>query len=84
MIGKYMRTKTLAVLLAASAVPALADEGTAEQQRDCVIDVITWCGEHIFAPDRDKKIGDCLWERRTQISSACRSHLRPPKNSAPT
>src|SRR5262245_10628195 len=32
-----------------------------------------------LAPDRDELIGYCLWLHRTQISGACRFHLRPPK-----
>jgi hypothetical protein len=72
----------MAVRLAAfvSACPAgAADNGTAEQQRDCVNDAMTWCSQFIFAPDRNTKIGDCLWQHRTQISRACYARLRPPR-----
>jgi hypothetical protein len=54
----------LAALTAAR--PALADE-RADQERDCTGDVLTWCGQYVFAPDRDEQIGYCLWEHRTQI-----------------
>ncbi len=73
-----MKKMLAAVLLLAASAPAIADE-RADQERDCIGDALTWCGQHVFAPDRDLKIGDCLWERRTQISRACRSHLRQPK-----
>jgi hypothetical protein len=43
-------------------------------------DALAWCGQYIFAPDRNLKIGDCLWEHRAQISGACRSHLLPPNS----
>lgn len=71
---------TLAVFALASAGPADADDrGTPEQQRDCMNDAMTFCSQHIFAPDRNDKIGLCLWQHRTQISRACFVHLRPPK-----
>jgi hypothetical protein len=83
-----MTAKMLAIALvlaaSASARPALADDaGTAEQQRDCMGDALTYCGQYIFAPDRNVQIGDCLWRYRAQISRECRSHLRPPKKPPP-
>jgi hypothetical protein len=85
--GNYMKATMLAaaLLLAASASvePALGDQDRAEQERDCTNDALTWCSQYIFAPDRDEQIGYCLWEHRTQISRACRSHLRPPKRPLP-
>jgi hypothetical protein len=82
----YMRANGLAVvsflIACASSGPAVADD-IAAQQRDCMIDALTWCSQWIFAPDRDLKIGDCLWQHRAQISRACYAHLRPPKKSAP-
>ena len=81
MRGLVKKTLAAALLLAASS-PAVAD-GRADQEQDCINDALTWCGQHVFAPDRDLKIGDCLWEHRTQISRACRSHLRPPKRPPP-
>jgi hypothetical protein len=54
------------------------DDGTPEQQRDCRGDAMTYCGQFIFAPDRNARIGECLWQRRAQVSRECRSHLRPP------
>jgi hypothetical protein len=83
---KATRMAAVALVLAASASagPGRADDnGTAEQQQDCIGDALVWCGHHIFAPDRNLKIGDCLWEQRAQISVACRSHLRPPKKPTP-
>jgi hypothetical protein len=63
-----------------SACPARADDnGTAEQQRDCMNDAMTWCSQYIFAPDRNTRIGGCLWQRRAQISRACYAHLHPPR-----
>lgn len=50
-----------------------------DQQRDCMGDAMTYCSQHIFAPDRDAKIGYCLWQYRASISRECRSHLRPRK-----
>ena len=70
-----------ALLLAASVV--LAEDERAEQARDCTNDALTWCSQYIFAPDRDEQIGYCLWLHRTQISKACRSHLRLPKKPPP-
>jgi hypothetical protein len=66
-----------------SASPALADDddGTPEEQRDCRNDAMTYCGQYIFAQDRNAKIGACLWQHRTQISRECRSHVRPPKKT---
>lgn len=77
-----MKTRLLAVALGlvtvASAGPALAEgNGTPEQRRDCTNDAMTYCSQHIFAPDRDARIGDCLWQHRMQISRECRAHLRP-------
>jgi hypothetical protein len=70
---------------AVSAGPALADDnGTPVQQGDCMGDALAWCGQYIFAPDRNLKIGDCLWEHRAQISGACRLHLLPPKKPGPS
>lgn len=67
----------------ASTGPALADNPTQDQhqdqQRDCMGDAMTYCSQHIFAPDRDAKIGYCLWQYRASISRECRSHLRPRK-----
>jgi hypothetical protein len=41
-------------VLPASAGSALADDkGTAEQQQDCMGDALAWCGEYVFAPDRN-------------------------------
>jgi hypothetical protein len=79
-----MNAKMVAAVSAISALvlagPAPAeDRGTPEQERDCMQDAMTYCGEHIFAPDRNAKIGLCLWQHRTQISRACFAHLRPPK-----
>jgi hypothetical protein len=76
-----MLAVTLGLAAFASAGPALADDddGTPEQQRDCRNDAMTHCGQFIFAPDRNAKIGACLWQRRAQVSRECRSHLRPPK-----
>jgi hypothetical protein len=65
-------TPAVALVLAVSvsAGPAFAnDNGTAEQQGDCMGDALAWCGQYIFAPDRNLKIGDCLWERRTDLRS---------------
>jgi hypothetical protein len=50
-------------------------EGTPEEQRDCQADALTYCGEHIFAPDRNTRIGNCLMQHRAQISRECRAHL---------
>ncbi len=72
----------VALLLAASASAGSAlaeDNGTAEEQRDCTGDAMTYCGQYIFAPDRNTRIGNCLWAYRAHISAACRAHLRPPK-----
>jgi hypothetical protein len=71
----------LAFFAFASAEPADADHkgGTPEQQRDCMSDAMAFCSQHIFAPDRDDKIGLCLWQHRTQISRACFAHLRAPR-----
>jgi hypothetical protein len=76
-----MLAVTLCLVAFGSAGPALADDddGTPEEQRDCRHDAMTYCSQYIFAPDRNKKIGDCLWQRRAQISRECRSHLRPPR-----
>jgi hypothetical protein len=79
-----VKARMLAVALGlatfASAGSARADSnGTAEQQRDCMNDAMTYCSEHVFAPDRNEKIGTCLWQHRAQISRACYVHLRPPK-----
>lgn len=80
-----MKAIAVALVLAASARMVLADDnGTVEQQQDCMGDALVWCGQWVFAPDRNLKIGDCLWEHRVQISGACRSHLRPPKKPVPT
>lgn len=68
----------LAALVSASAVRA-DENGTAEQQRDCMNDAMTWCSQYIFVPDRNTRIGNCLWQRRAQISRACYAHLRPPR-----
>jgi hypothetical protein len=78
-----MKTKMLLVafvlVTSASAGRAFADDnGTAEQQRDCMSDALTYCIQYIFAPDRDAQIGGCLWQHRAQISKACYSHLRSP------
>jgi hypothetical protein len=60
-----------------SAGPALADDnGTADQQRDCSNDAMIDGNRYIFAPDRDAKIGLCLWHHRTLISQACQAQLR--------
>jgi hypothetical protein len=82
--GTTVKARMLAVALGlatfASAGSARADNnGTAEQQRDCMNDAMTYCSEHVFAPDRNEKIGACLWQHRAQISRACYVHLRPPK-----
>jgi hypothetical protein len=77
-----MNARTLAAALGlaafASACPAWAeDSGTADQQRDCMNDAMTYCSQYIFAPDRNARIGACLWQYRAQISRACYAHLRP-------
>jgi hypothetical protein len=72
----------LILVVSAAGRPAIADE-QADQERDCKDDALTWCGQYVFAPNRDQQIGYCLWEHRTQISSACRSHLRQPKRPPP-
>ena len=76
-----MNARMLAVALmlaaSASAGPARADNGTAEQQRDCMNDAMTYCSQYIFAADRNARIGACLWQNRAQISRACFAHLRP-------
>lgn len=82
-----MNARTLAVtLVAAAAVAAFAPEGRAvadengsfEEQRDCMNDAMMFCSQHIFAPDRNERIGFCLWQHRYQISRACSTHLRTP------
>jgi hypothetical protein len=82
--GITMNARMLAVALVlaafASAGPARAgDDGTAEQQRDCMNDAMTYCSQYIFAPDRNTRIGTCLWQYRAQISRACYAHLRPTR-----
>jgi hypothetical protein len=76
-----MNARTLMVTLALAAAGAAHadDRGSADQQRDCMNDAMTFCSQHIFAPDRNDKIGLCLWQHRSQISRACLSHLRPPR-----
>jgi hypothetical protein len=79
--GTFMNARMLAVALMlaafASAGPARAGaSGTAEQQRDCTSDAMTWCSQYIFAADRNARIGACLWQNRAQISKACYAHLR--------
>jgi len=70
---------TMAVAACAPANQAVADEnGTTEEQRDCINDAMTFCSQHIFAPDRNERIGLCLWQHRYQISRACYGHLRAP------
>jgi hypothetical protein len=84
-VGKTcMKAKILVVALGlvtvASAGSAVADDrGTAQQQRDCTNDAMTYCSQYIFASDRNAKIGACLWQHRGQISKACQSQLRPPR-----
>jgi hypothetical protein len=84
-----MKVGTLIVLVlaaSASAVVAQAhaeDNGTPEQQRDCMGDAMVHCGAFLFAPDRNVQIGNCLWLHRTEISKECRAHLRPPPPPSP-
>jgi hypothetical protein len=82
-----MNVRTLMVTLALACAPAGAahadDRGSPEQQRDCMNDAMTFCSQHILAPDRNDKIGLCLWQHRMQISRACFAHLRPPKRGIP-
>ncbi len=82
----HMKTRMLAGALAAAALswpgPAPADDrGTFEQQRDCTNDAMTFCSQYIFVRDRNARIAACLWENRTRISLACRSHLHAPRRS---
>jgi hypothetical protein len=82
--GIDMKARIIAVALGLAAFAttgsaAADDRGTAEQQRDCMNDAMTFCSEHVFAPDRNEKIGACLWQHRAQISRACNAHLRPPR-----
>jgi hypothetical protein len=78
-----MVVAALVVAGAACTISARADE-RADQQRDCTGDAMNFCSQFIFAPDRDLRIGSCLWEHRAQISPACRTHLHPPpRRSAP-
>jgi hypothetical protein len=84
MEGTTMNARMLAIALVlaafASAGPTRAGgDGTAEQQRDCTSDAITYCSQYIFASDRNTRIGACLWQNRAQISRACYAHLRPMK-----
>jgi len=74
---------TVAVAAWAPAGQAVADDnGTSEEQRDCMNDAMMFCSQHIFAPDRNERIGLCLWQHRLQISRACYGHLRaPPRRS---
>jgi hypothetical protein len=79
-----MKVRIFAVALGVAAFAAAGsasadDNGTAEQKRDCMNDAMTHCGQYVFAPDRNEKIGACLWQNRAQISKACYAHLRPPK-----
>lgn len=70
---------TAAVAVGAPTVQALAeDNGTADEQRDCINDAMSFCSMYIFAPDRNERIGMCLWQHRYQISRACYGHLRAP------
>ena len=83
-VGKTcMKAKILVValgLVIASAGSVVADDrGTAQQQRDCTNDAMTYCSQYIFVSDRNAKIGACLWQHRGQISKACQSQLRPPR-----
>lgn len=79
-VGETCMYKVLVVALGlvTFASAAVADDrGTPQQQRDCTTDAMTYCSEYIFAPDRNAKIGACLWQHRGQVSKACQSELRP-------
>jgi hypothetical protein len=78
MLDPRMLAVALALTAFALAGPGRAGEnGTAEQQRDCTGDAMTYCSQYIFALDRNARIGACLWQNRAQISRACFAHLRP-------
>jgi hypothetical protein len=59
-----------ALLLGGSAkLPAIAEEGTADDRRACTPDVFRLCGE--FIPNADR-ITACLQEKVRNLSPACR------------
>ena len=59
-----------ALLLGGGAtLPAMAEQGTADEQRACTPDVFRLCGE--FIPNSDR-ITACLQEKVRNLSPACR------------
>jgi len=57
-------------------LPAMAEEGTADERRACTPDVFRLCGE--FIPNADR-ITACLQEKVRDLSPACRVVFTPSR-----
>ncbi len=65
------------LLLAGGAgLPAMAEQGTADELRACTPDVFRLCGE--FIPNADR-ITACLQEKVRDLSPACRVVFTPSR-----
>jgi hypothetical protein len=79
--GTFQLGLMIATALAVSALPAVAQGYSQEQEQACTPDAMRLCSAYI--PDVDR-ITVCMIQQKSQLSPACRAHFRPePSRAAP-